>query len=119
MNDQLKAPEQARIQPEFRNGSLTAISVLVGFSLSFLARWAGTPGKWYALDVTAVALIVAGSALQIFALGSMLFLSSMVVANYERAVRIFLVGLGIVAIGIAIAILGEIFGFGEQSVVGS
>ena len=58
----------ARIAPEFRKGSLTAISVLVGFSLSFLARWAGTPGKWHALDLIAVVLIVAGSALQIFAL---------------------------------------------------
>src|SRR5687767_13565136 len=39
MSDQPKAPEGARIHAEFRNGSLTAISVLVGFSLSFLARW--------------------------------------------------------------------------------
>ena len=107
-----------RIAPEFRNGSLTAISVLVGFSLSFLARWAGTPGKWHALDLIAVVLIVAGSALQIVALGSMLFLSSMVVANYERAVRIFLVGLAIVAVGVVMAIFGEILGFGQQSVVG-
>ena len=119
MNDSPKASDSPRIAPEFRNGSLTAISVLVGFSLSFLARWAGTPGKWHALDLIAVVLIVAGSALQILALGSLLFLSSLAVANYERAVRIFLVGLGIVAAGVAIAILGEVFGFGQQSVVGS
>ena len=118
MSDQPKATEGARIPPEFRNGSLTAVSVLVGFSLSFLSRWAGTPGKWHAADVVAVVLIVTGSALQIFALGSMLFLSSMVVANYERAIRIFLVGLGIVAVGVAIAILGEIFGFGQQNILG-
>ena len=90
-----------------------AISVIVGFSLSFLSRWAGTPGRWHALDLLAVLLIVAGSALQIWSLGSMLFLSSMVVANYERAFRIFLVGLGIVAVGIAIAMFGEILGFGQ------
>ena len=119
MSDQPKAPEGARIHAEFRNGSLTAISVLVGFSLSFLARWAGTPGRWHTLDLIAVVLIVTGSALQIFALGSLLFLSSMVVANYERAIRFFLAGLAIVAVGVAIAILGEIFGFGQQSVVGS
>ena len=40
--------------------------------------------------VAALVLIVVGSALQIFALGSLLFLSSMVVANYERAVRMSL-----------------------------
>ena len=104
----------ARIQPEFRNGSLTAISVLVGFSLSFLSRWAATPGKWYVADFVAVALIVAGSALQIWALGGMLFISSLVAANYNRAVRIFLIGLGIVAVGVAAAILGEVLGFGHN-----
>ena len=104
----------ARIQPEFRNGSLTAISVIVGFSLSFLSRWAGTPGKWHAPDLFAVGLIVTGSALQIWALGAMLFISSMIVANYERAIRIFLVGLGLVAAGVAIALLGEITGFARN-----
>jgi hypothetical protein len=114
MTDEPKTPERARIHAEFRNGSLTAISVLVGFSLSFLSRWAGTPGKWHAGDLFAVALIVTGSALQIWALGAMLFVSSMVMANYERAIRIFLAGLAIVAVGVAIALLGEITGFGQN-----
>jgi hypothetical protein len=102
-----------RIGDEFRNGSLTAISVIVGFSLSFLSRWAGTPGKWHTGDLFAVALIVAGSALQIWSLGAMLFVSSLVLTNYARAIRIFLIGLGLVAIGVAVALLGEITGFGQ------
>jgi len=116
MNEQPKAEDRApaRISAEFRNGSLTAISVLVGFSLSFLSRWAGTPGQWRAPDLLAVALIVVGSALQIWALGSMLFVSSLEAANYRRAIRIFLIGLGVVAIGVALAILGEITGFGQN-----
>ena len=36
----------ATIEATFRNGSLTAMSVLVGFSLSFLNRWASLPGAW-------------------------------------------------------------------------
>jgi len=103
-----------RITPEFRNGSLTAISVLVGFSLSFLSRWAGTPGKWHAPDLIAVTLIVAGSVLQIWALGAMLFVSSMEIANYERAIRFFLIGLAFVAAGVALALLGEITGFAQN-----
>ena len=95
MSDAPKPPDApARISPEFRNGSLTAISVIVGFSLSFLSRWAGTPGKWHNADLFAVALIVIGSAAQIWSLGAMLFVSSMLAANYDRAIRIFLVGLG-------------------------
>lgn len=109
-----EAPAPAKIHPEFRNGSLTAISVLIGFSLSFLSRWAGTPGKWHTVDLVAVAFIVLGSATQIWALGSLLFVSSMIAANYERATRTFLVGLIIVALGVAAAILGEIIGVGHN-----
>ena len=111
MSDAPNTP--GRISPEFRNGSLTAISVIVGFSLSFLSRWAGTPGKWHTADLFAVALIVLGSAAQIWSLGAMLFLSAMLTANYQRAIRIFLVGLGLVAIGVALALLAEIFGIGQ------
>ena len=114
MSDAPKPPDApARITPEFRNGSLTAISVIVGFSLSFLSRWAGTPGKWHNADLFAVALIVIGSAAQIWSLGAMLFVSSMLAANYNQAIRIFLVGLALVAVGVAVALLGEIFGTGQ------
>ena len=119
MKDEIPAaersvPEPASIPPEFRNGSLTAISVLVGFSLSFLIHWAGTPGKWHAADLIAVTLIVVGSGLQIWALASMLFVSSLVAQNYARAIRTFLTGLAIVALGIAAAILGDITGLGQN-----
>ena len=111
MGDDAKPAE--RITELFRNGSLTAMSVIVGFSLSFLLRWAGSTGKWHNADLFAVALIVVGSAAQIWSLGAMLFLSAMLTANYQRAIRIFLVGLGLVAIGVALALLAEIFGIGQ------
>jgi len=44
---------------------------------------------------------------------TMLFLSAMLTANYHRAIRIFLVGLGLVAAGVAAALLGEILGIGQ------
>ena len=112
MGDDAKPAE--RITELFRNGSLTAMSVIVGFSLSFLLRWAGSPGKWHNADLFAVALIVVGSAAQIWSIGAMLFLSAMLTANYQRAIRIFLVGLGLVAIGVALALLAEIFAIGQE-----
>src|SRR5215475_8315767 len=113
MSDAVKPPDPPeRITELFRNGSLTAISVIVGFSLSFLSRWAGTPGKWHNADLFAVALIVLGSAAQIWSLGAMLFVSSMVMANYRAAIRIFLIGLALVAVGVALALLSEILGTG-------
>jgi hypothetical protein len=108
------APQPASIHPQFRNGSLTAVSVLAGFSLSFLSRWAGTPGEWHAADLMAVTLIVVGSGLQIWALASMLFVSSLIAEKYTRAIRVFLAGLVFVALGIAAAILADIAGFGPS-----
>jgi hypothetical protein len=108
------APQPANIHPEFRNGSLTAVSVLVGFSLSFLSRWAGTPGKWHAADLIAVTLIVIGSGLQIWALASMLLISSLVAEKYNRAILLFLTGLATVALGVAVAIFAELTGLGQN-----
>ena len=79
-----REPEPASIHLLFRNGSLTAISVLVGFSLSFLSHWAGTPGQWHVADLIAVTLIVIGIGLQIWALSSMLFISSLIAETYMR-----------------------------------
>ena len=42
----MKSDTAPKIEATFRNGSLTAISVVLGFSLSFLNRWAGLPGAW-------------------------------------------------------------------------
>ena len=109
-----REPEPASIHLLFRNGSLTAISVLVGFSLSFLSHWAGTPGQWHVADLIAVTPIVIGIGLQIWALSSMLFISSLIAEKYMRAVRLFLAGLAIVALGIAAAILADIAGLGPS-----
>ena len=43
----------------------------------------------------------------------MLFVSSMLAANYNQAIRIFLVGVALVAVGVAVALLGEITGLGQ------
>ena len=96
----------------FRSGSITAISVVVGFSLGFLSRWSGLPGKWAVSDIFAVASITLGVALQIKALVDLLSIRSLVVTYYERSIRIFVAGLILVAIGVAAAIFAEIIGFG-------
>lgn len=102
------------IEATFRNGSLTAMSVLVGFSLSFLNRWAALPGTWQAIDLVAVGLIAAGIVLQTKALADMLLVSSLVLARYKGAVRVFLVGLVLVGVGMVFAIAGDILGVGQR-----
>ncbi len=104
----------ARIDATFRNGSLTAFSVVLGFSLSFLTRWAGLPGLWHLTDLVAVGGIILGIALQVWALASLLSIRSLLLARYERAVRIFLAGLLLVGIGVGFAIAGDLMGYGQR-----
>jgi hypothetical protein len=108
------AIEPATIEATFRNGSLTAISVVVGFSLTFLNRWAALPGPWHASDLVAVGAIVLGIACQIITVAELLSLASLNLQNYKRSVRLFLVGLGLVAVGVVCAIGGDIAGQGQR-----
>jgi len=100
------------IDSTFRNGSLTAIGVVVGFSLGFLSRWASTPGQWGHADLVAVAAITLGIACQIKALADMLSRNSLSAVRYDRSVRVFMAGLILVAAGVVIAIFAEVLGFG-------
>ena len=112
-----KAPrfeEPERIDATFRGGSITAVSVIVGFSLGFLSRWAGQPGGWSVLDLCAVSAISVGIACQIVAFNMMLGYRSLLMRVYKRSIAIFLVGLAFVAAGVAAAILGAIAGIGQN-----
>jgi hypothetical protein len=115
-------PDESRpatmIDSTFRNGSLTAIGVVVGFSLGFLSRWAGLPGSWAQTDLVAVLLITCGIGLQIKALADMLSTRSLVLARYNRTVRIFILGLVLVAAGVMAAIFADVMGWGGTVLAG-
>jgi hypothetical protein len=110
--------EQTRIDATFRNGSLTAIGVVVGFSLGFLSRWAGLPGEWSGTDLIAVGLITVGIGLQIKALADMLSPDSLVLVRYTRSVRFFLAGLILVAFGVLAAIFADVLGYSANALRG-
>ena len=78
----------AVIDSTFRNGSLAVMSVVGGFSLGFLSRWAGLPGPWTPTDLFAVAAITLGIVLQVKALADMLSVKSLLLEHYNRTVRI-------------------------------
>jgi hypothetical protein len=106
------------IDSAFRNGSLAVMGVVGGFSLGFLSRWAGLPGSWTPTDLIAVAAITLGILLQVKALADMLSVRSLLRARYERTVRIFLVGIGLVFIGVAAAIFTDVIGLGSAVLKG-
>ena len=106
--------EGETIDATFRSGSLTAISVVVGFSLSFLTRWAALPGPWLSDDLAALLAIILGIAFQITALASLLSTQSLLLRNYKHSVRLFLIGLVSVASGVALVLASDLVGYGKR-----
>jgi hypothetical protein len=106
---------EGRIDATFRNGSITAVGIILGFSLSFLNQWASNPIAWSRVDIAAAVPIIFGIALQAKALADLLSVRSLIVANYERARTIFLAGLALIAVGIGVAIMLDMFGLGPRT----
>ena len=101
MNDQ-SPPEQ--IEAVFRNGSVTVVGVIVGFSLTYLTSWASNPVPWQLHDLVAIVPLATGVVLQLFALSALLHTNSLERPIYDRAVRLFLIGLVLVCIGLVAAV---------------
>ncbi|AJD41792.1 hypothetical protein C9413_15025 [Rhizobium sp. SEMIA 4085] len=110
-------PEE-KIDATFRNGSLTAAGIILGFSLSFISRWVSNPNDWSRIDILPMLLLTVGIGLQVKVFADLLARDSLIAAKYDRARRLFLIGLGIVAIGIAIALVNDILGMGKMPMLG-
>jgi hypothetical protein len=107
-------PEK-RIDATFRNGSVTAVGIILGFSLGFLSQWAANPIAWSRVDIMAAVPITLGIVLQGKAFADLLSVESLLVRNYDRAKNLFLAGLALVAAGVAVAILLDILGLGPRT----
>jgi hypothetical protein len=106
---------EKRIDASFRNGSVTAIGIVLGFSLGFLSQWASNPIAWSRVDIAAAIPIMAGIILQVKAFADLLSTRSLIARNYERARLVFLTGLVLAAAGIVIAMLLDILGLGPRT----
>lgn len=96
------------IDATFRNGSMTAVGIILGFSLSFITRWGANPVPWQVVDLFAVVPLLLGIAFQIWAFAVLLKPESIQHKVYVRAKNHFLLGLGGVLAGTAVAILLDI-----------
>jgi hypothetical protein len=110
-------PEE-KIDATFRNGSLTAAGIILGFSLSFISRWVSNPNDWSRIDVLPMLLLTVGIALQVKVFADLLGRDSLIAAKYDRARRMFLIGIGIVAAGIGLALVNDILGLGSMPLLG-
>jgi hypothetical protein len=110
-------PEE-KIDATFRNGSLTAAGIILGFSLSFISRWVSNPNDWSRIDILPMLLLTVGIALQVKVFADLLARDSLIAAKYDRARRLFLIGIAFVAAGIALALLNDILGLGSMPILG-
>jgi hypothetical protein len=118
---QEQKPPEAHSEPEdridstFRNGTVTAVGIILGFSLGFLSQWASNPIAWSKIDILAALPIIGGIGLQGKAFSDLLSPDSLLLSKYERARRCFLLGLALVAAGVGVAILLDILGLGPRT----
>jgi hypothetical protein len=109
-------PEPApHVDTTFRAGSITAVGIVLGFSLSFASGWAADPMPWPPTDLLAVVPLVLGVGSQAYALARLFEPSSLIMAKHEHARRWFLAGVLLVATGICIALLLDVAGLGRRA----
>jgi hypothetical protein len=100
--------EPPKIDPTFRNGTMTALGVLLAFSLGFVVQWVSSPSPWRLVDLLALSPMVAGILLQLKALHDLLDYDSLLLAKYRNACRFFMSGVGFTSAGIAIALILDV-----------
>jgi len=97
-----------RVGEEFRSGSITAVGVVTGFSLTFLTAWSASPIPWKPPDLIALAPLIVGLGLQVWALALLLDPDSLILSHYRRATRRFLAGVILTVLGVAAALAIDI-----------
>ena len=90
----------------YRQGLVTAITVFLGFSLSFVRFWNFEhPGQWTWRGAVPACVLAAGIGVQLLALYRSLELLDDDPIRYTGTVRWFFVGLVVVIVGVVIATL--------------
>jgi uncharacterized membrane protein YidH (DUF202 family) len=90
----------------YRQGLLTAITVVLGFSLTFLRFWGlENPGEWTRKGLLATSILGSGILVQLYALWRSLELRDDMPSRYTVTVRWFFGGVAIIVVGVMTAIV--------------
>jgi hypothetical protein len=106
--DQLVPPAtpSAALPQGYRQGFITAITVFLGFSLSFLRFWSlERPGEWTLKGILCACIIAVGIFVQLIALFRALGVRDDQSVRYAATVRYFFLGVVIVVIGVVATII--------------
>ena len=97
-------PSMSPLPQGYRQGLVTAITVFLGFSLSFSRFWNfEDPGDWTWESAIAACVVAAGVIVQLVALFRSLQLQDDQPARFTATVRYFFAGIVVVVIGVAMA----------------
>lgn len=101
------APPTPQVVPTgYRQGIITAITVLLGFSLGFWRFWGfEAPGEWDWRSLLAAVSLLVAVVLQIVALFRALRVEDDAVPEYRRTVRCFIASAIALVIGLAAAMV--------------
>lgn len=106
--DSIKPNETAKpaLPQGYRQGLVTAITVFLGFSLSFMRFWSlENPGEWNWKGILSTCILAAGIAVQLVALFRALDLRDDEAARYRVTVRYFFGGIVTIVVGVVLAIV--------------
>ncbi|MBV8809053.1 MAG: hypothetical protein JO033_10290 [Acidobacteriaceae bacterium] len=88
----------------YRSAVVTAITVVLGFSLLFVRSWAfELPGEWTVASVAAALLLLSAVVLELVALWRSLQLKDDQVGEYERTLRWFVASLIVLLVSLVLA----------------
>jgi hypothetical protein len=98
------------ITDEHRNGSITAIGIVLGFSLTFLSSWMHAPEPWDYIGIVILLTLASGIALQIISLRRLLILPQAPglrhsLTDHNRAATLFFWGTALVSAGFFLWVL--------------
>jgi hypothetical protein len=98
---QTETTKPGHVNAEERNGSITALGILLGFSLTVFSSWVDRPEEWNLVHAIPLPFYVAGVGLQLRSLHDLLRLPSGTWQRHGRTV-------GIAAAGVVAMVLGFI-----------
>jgi len=99
-------PPPPAVPSGFRQGIITAITVLLGFSLAFWRFWGfESPGSWSARAIVAALCLIVAVALQILALFRALRIEDDAIPEYRKTVRWFIASAIALLVGLTLAMM--------------
>jgi len=104
--DQEKTEKNQPLPQGYRQGIITAITVLLGFTLGFFRFWGfESPGKWTLLSVIPALTLGIAVVLQIIALFRALDVADDERQEYRKTVKWFIASAIVLIVGMSLALL--------------